>query len=402
MKNLANELRPEKISEIIGQRHIKHLLSKVIENKLTSSFIFFGESGIGKSSTAFALAKEMNLKYAYFNASIDNKKDLIDLLENNEILIVDEIHRLNKDKQDILLSYLEFDKIIIYATTTENPYFKVNPAVRSRMQILQFYKLSEDDMFNGLKINLVKFYPNLKLSDSLIKRIVKLNNGDYRSCLNHLQILALIVKDKEVTIEDIKNVMPNMNFYSDENSVSHYNNLSAFHKSLRGSDINAAFYYGELIIKTGDFQGLFRRLLACAYEDIGLADTTIGTKVKDAIDAFEILGMPEGRLPLFNAIAFVALSPKSNSIYEAINKVEDFIDEGNVFMIPKHLQEGYYANAYKLGEGVGYKYPHDFENHFVKQEYLPKEAKNINFFKPKQFDSKKIVEYYKTVEEWKE
>ncbi len=165
MNNLANELRPKTLDDIIGQKQVVDLLKKVAKDRIHSSFIFFGESGTGKTSSAVALANDLGLKYNYFNASVNSKAELTKMLSDNEVLIIDEIHRLNKDKQDILLSYLEFDKIIIYATTTENPYFRVNPALRSRMQILQFTKLSEDEMFEGVKLNLKKHFPNYEMDD---------------------------------------------------------------------------------------------------------------------------------------------------------------------------------------------------------------------------------------------
>lgn len=245
MNNLANELRPKTLDDIIGQKQVVDLLKKVAKDRIHSSFIFFGESGTGKTSSAVALANDLGLKYNYFNASVNSKAELTKMLSENEVLIIDEIHRLNKDKQDILLSYLEFDKIIIYATTTENPYFRVNPALRSRMQILQFTKLSEDEMFEGVKLNLKKHFPNYEMDDSTIKVFVKLSNGDYRSCLNNLQMLILMTKNKQISLDDIKKFVPNISFYSDENSSSHYNNLSAFHKSLRGSDVDASLYYGR-------------------------------------------------------------------------------------------------------------------------------------------------------------
>lgn len=402
MDNLANKLRPKKLSEIIGQHKNIALLKEVVKNKILTSFIFFGEAGTGKTSTAFVLANELKLKHGYFNASVGSKAELVKLLDENKALIIDEIHRLNKDKQDILLSYLEFDKIIIYATTTENPYFRVNPALRSRMQILRFSKLDENDMFIGVKDNLKKHYPKIKIDDETIKKFVKLSNGDYRSCLNNLQMLALINKSGKITFEDIKTIVPNMTFYSDADSTSHYNNLSAFHKSLRGSDVDAAIYYGSIIIKTGDYQGLFRRLICCAYEDVGIADPKLPTQVLNALEAVEILGLPEARLPLYFAIITVALAPKSNSVTKAMTNVEGFIEEGNVHEVPKHLRDGHYASAHKLGDAIGYKFPHDYRLSWVKQDYLPTKIKNQRFFSLHENDNKKIKEYYEVIKKLKE
>ncbi|EIE41822.1 recombination factor protein RarA [Mycoplasmopsis canis UFG4] len=381
-KNLANYLRPKSISEIIGQHHIKALLRSVIDKQIATSFIFFGESGIGKTSTAIALATEMKLSFGYFNASVGSKNELMNILENNEIVIIDEIHRLNKDKQEILLSYLEFDKIIVYATTTENPYFKVVPAIRSRMQILQFYKLEIPEIVKGLRKIVNNEFPELMISDSKLELLANYSSGDYRSSINNLQMLATLKTDyTDITEKDLKTIIPNINFYSDQNSSEHYNNLSAFHKSVRGSDIDAALYYGFLILASGDYDGLFRRMLALAYEDIGLANPQMGQRVLSAIEAFERLGMPEGELPIAYAIADLSLSPKSNSVYLAKEKVKDIIlSQGKVFRIPNHLRDAHYNSASKLGDGIGYKYPHDFKNNWVPQMYLPKELREAKFY----------------------
>lgn len=398
MKNLANSLRPKVLDDIIGQKDVIKLLKEVVKNKVHFSFIFFGESGTGKTSTANSLANELGLKHATFNASINSKNDLIKMLDENEILIIDEIHRMNKDKQDILLSYLEYDKIIVYATTTENPYFRVNPALRSRMQILQFNKLTEDEIFEGIKKNIKKYTPNLIIDDATLKQFVKISNGDYRSCLNNLQMLDLITGDNNnITLQDLKTILPNVNFYSDFNSTAHYDNLSAFHKSLRGSDVDAALYYGSIILKSGDYQGLFRRLLCCAYEDVGLADPTLPQKIHIALSDVEMLGFPEAKLPLYYAIVMTALARKSNSVYKAISKVESFIDQGNIYEIPKHLKDNHYNSASKLGYGVNYKYPHDYPGSFIKQQYLPKEILKKEFFELSDNDVLKISEYYKHI-----
>ncbi|WP_406616975.1 AAA family ATPase [Mycoplasmopsis adleri] len=401
MKNLANQLRPQNLDDIIGQKNVIDLLKTVVKNHILSSFIFFGEAGTGKTSTANALANELELKHATFNASVGSKNELVKLLQENDVVIIDEIHRLNIDKQDILLSYLEYDKVIVYATTTENPYFRVNPALRSRMQILQFTKLSEEDLFKGIKMNITKHFPDLIIDDDTIKQFVKISNGDYRSCLNNLQMLALIHKKDKVTLEDIKKILPNMTFYSDFNSSAHYNNLSAFHKSLRGSDVDAALYYGSLITKTGDFQGLFRRLLCCAYEDVGLADPTLPQKIHIALEDVERLGFPEANLPITYAIIMVALAKKSNTVYKSLTNVSSFIDQGNVYEVPKHLRDSHYSSAAKLGDGINYKYPHDYPYSIVKQNYLPKVIQNKKFFNYSDNDNRKFIDYYLQLQEIK-
>ncbi|WP_370452021.1 replication-associated recombination protein A [Mycoplasma sp. NEAQ87857] len=398
-KNLANQLRPNKIDDIVGQTHVKKLLKQVVKNNLTTSFLFFGESGIGKTTAAMCLANEMNLNWGYFNASVDAKNKLIEILDNCDVVIIDEIHRLNKDKQDILLSYLEFDKIIVYATTTENPYFKVVPALRSRMQILELYKLSINDIVDGLRKIIDQNFNNLNISDKMLIELANYSAGDYRSSINNLQMLALLKSNNEpVSLADLKDIIPNINFYSDANSTAHYDNLSAFHKSLRGSDYNAALYYGLLILKSGDYDGLFRRMLCVAYEDIGLASIGIGSRVENAIKAYERLGMPEGKLPITYAIMDLALAPKSNSVYQAINQVEQVLNQGQIYQVPKHLKDAHYNSAKKLGYGLEYLYPHDYPNNYIKQDYLPKELLNYQFFEfGDNLVEKKLKQYWTNI-----
>ncbi|ADE19806.1 replication-associated recombination protein A [Mycoplasma crocodyli] len=399
MKNLANELRPKILDDIIGQSHILDLLKKIVLNKVKTSFIFFGESGTGKTSCSFALANEMKLKYDYFNASIDSKSDLVKKLENNEIIIIDEIHRLNKDKQDILLSFLEFDKIIVYATTTENPYFRVNPALRSRMQILSFEKLKEHDLFSGLSKIKNKYFNSLNLDDEIILELVRYSAGDFRACINNLQMLGILYSNNEkIHKDDLKKVIPNINFYSDRDSSAHYNNLSAFHKSLRGSDVNAALYYGFVIVKSGDYQGLIRRLNCVVYEDIGLANPNIILRMEAAFNTIERLGFPEADLAVAFAIIDVALSPKSNSIYKAMSAVKSDIESGKIYEVPDHLKDAHYKSSVKLGYGLTYKYPHDYYNNWIKQDYLPKELKDIIYYNPgKNINEIKYNDYWNEI-----
>ncbi|WP_324673273.1 replication-associated recombination protein A [Mycoplasma sp. 888] len=380
-KNLANLIRPTKLENIVGQKHVVKLLEKVVANKITTSFIFFGESGTGKTTSAMILANQLGFKYDLFNASVDNKDKLINILKNNDVIIIDEIHRLNKDKQDILLSYLEFDKIIVYATTTENPYFKVVPALRSRMQIVQFFKISEDEIAEKLNQIVKESFPNYLISMDVLKNLARFSSGDLRLSINNLHMLILCSDPGvEITKEQLKQVIPNINFYSDLNSSAHYNNLSAFHKSLRGSDVNAALYYGMLILKSGDVDGLFRRMICASYEDIGHASPNVSLRVLNAIEAFERLGMPEGKLPIAFAIIDIALAPKSNSTYIAIENTEQILDSGQIYQIPKHLKDSHYASATKLGDGVDYKYPHNYWNNYVNQQYLPKELSKAEFY----------------------
>lgn len=380
MKHLTLSLRPQNLKEVIGQDHLKPLLSKIIQTQDLSSLIFYGESGIGKTSLALILAQSLNKKFTTFNASVGLKAELITKINQNKILIIDEIHRLNKDKQDILLSYLEEKQITIYATTTENPYFKVNPAIRSRMLILQLYKISSKEMAQGVSNILQNQLSDLKMSPQVIDDLVHFSAGDYRNVLNNLVLLYKVFSGQEVDAKKLKIVIPNISFFSDKLGDAHYNNLSAFHKSLRGSDVDAALYYSALILKSGDIDGLFRRILAVAYEDVGLANPTMGIKVDAAIRAFERLGLPEGYLPIGHIICDLALSPKSNAAYSAMAQAQAIVNAGKIYNIPKHLQDNHYSNSRKLGAGIGYKYPHDFPNNWVSQSYLPQELANTHFF----------------------
>lgn len=389
---MANALRPSRLDDIIGQKNVVQLLKDTKKNNFLTSYLFFGEPGVGKTSCAIALANEFDISYALFNATVDSKADLIKKLDLHKIVIIDEIHRLNKDKQDILLSYLEQDKNIVFATTTENPYFKVNPALRSRMKILEFKKLSVADIKEGIKKHFTNKVFTFKITDQNLTSLIESSSGDYRNVLNNLQFIEKIYPKKEISLELIKTIVPNINFFSDKDATSHYDNLSAFHKSLRGSDVDAALYYASLILETGDMDGLIRRIVAMSYEDIGLASPNIQIRVDAAVRAIERLGLPEALLPLGFIICELCLAPKSNSAYKGITKALDYVKTGKIYDIPKHLKDAHYNSASKLGYGIEYKYPHDYPYHYVEQTYLPNELKNIKFF---EFGSSKNEKNYK-------
>lgn len=401
MKKQVNiNKRPQNWSELIGQDHLKPLFKNIVKEKDDSSLIFYGHSGIGKTSTAILLATLLKKTYDIFNPSLEDKKTLITKLKNNEILIIDEIHAMNKDKQDILLPLLENKKNIIYATTTENPYFTINPALRSRMKILNFEKISFEKILlyfkKMTKNNLIKF----KIDKNNIYSLISCAQGDLRIFTYSIDLLNKLYVNKNVTEKELKVVIPDINFFSDKKGDEHYNNLSAFHKSLRGSDVDAALYYGSLIIKSGDIQGLFRRMINVAYEDISLANSIMGIKVESAIKAYERLGLPEGYNPLGFIICELALSPKSNSTYLAMHKANELIDSGKVYDIPNHLKDSHYKSAKKLGRGKGYKYPHNFENNYVDQQYLPEEIKTKIFEFGRSINEQKIENYWKKIKNY--
>ena len=379
---LANKLKPKKIDEIIGQEHLvkkDKIIYNMIKNKKIFSMILYGKPGIGKTSIAYAIAGELNEKIRYLNATVNNKKDFDIVVEeakmyNGLILIMDEIHRLNKDKQDLLLPYLENGLITIIGMTTSNPYHSINPAIRSRCQIFELKPLSNDDIKKGIKRAIESnILENINIDEKTIDYIVKLSNGDLRYAYNLLEVAFYTSSNKNITIDNIKQINNKPAYIDDKNGDSHYDLLSAFQKSIRGSDVNASIYYLARLIHAGDFDSIYRRLSVICYEDIGLANPSMGPKVYAAIQACERLGMPELIIPLANVVIELALSPKSNSAYLAINNALNDIENGNAKNMPKHINSS----------AFGYKYPHDYKNGFVKQQYLPDELINRKYYIPK-------------------
>lgn len=378
MKNLAEQLRPKTLDEVVGQKHLMDLLLRMREKREIFSLIFYGQPGIGKTSLAFALANDLKKTSAYFNAATDTKAKLVEIISFADVIIIDEIHRLNKDKQDILLPAIEFNKIQMFATTTENPFFVVNPALRSRTNILELKPLVVEDVVDGLLLACKKLEKDKLFSKEVLEQIALSTGGDYRQSLNVLNVVIKLYGDEIITSEIIKKVIPSAVFYSDKNGDGHYDLLSAFHKSLRGSDINASLYYLAKLILSGDLLGIERRMLAVAYEDIGLANPNIALRVKTAIDAAKRLGFPEARLPLASATIELASAAKSNSTILAIDSALEEVKKGDQ-AIPDHLKDAHYASAAKLNRGKGYKYPHDFGG-YVQQQYLPDKLINKKFY----------------------
>ncbi|MCP4337168.1 MAG: AAA family ATPase [Mycoplasma sp.] len=397
MNNLANDLRPKKLEDIIGQKHIIPFLKKIIIKKATTSILFYGKPGIGKTTISKILANELGLPFMMFNAAKDSKSDLVKIISNYDVIIIDEIHRLNKDKQDILLSYIENSNIIVYATTTENPYRIINPAVRSRMHILALESINEEDITEGIQHIIKKYNLDIKIDKENLNSISKIASGDFRSALNIIDLIERFYPTETITKEMIKEVLPSINFYSDKSGDVHYDLLSAFHKSLRGSNIDAVLYYGILIAESGDIQGLFRRMLAVCYEDIGLANPGMGIKLEASIKAIERLGFPEAYNPLSFILIELANSPKSNSSYLAKNKVLEKIKEGHVYEVPSHLKDKSYRYSSTFNDDE-YKYPHNFKNNWIDQQYLPNEIKDEKFYKhQKNSNEIKYFEYWKEI-----
>ena len=380
MEILADKLRPKKIDDIIGQKHLVgegKILTNLVKNKKLFSMIFYGKPGIGKTSIATALVSELEMHYKFLNATVNNKSDFDTAIMEAKmygdmVLIIDEIHRMNKDKQDILLPHIESGLIILIGLTTSNPYHKINPAIRSRCQIFELKELSCDDLVEGLK-RAFTYLPQLRIDEEALKYIATLSSGDFRSALNTLEVTYYATKDHVITIDEIKKINSKPVFFHDKDEDGHYQVLSAFQKSIRGSDVDAALHYLARLIVAGDLDSIYRRMSVIAYEDIGLANPGIGPKVMAAIEAAELVGLPEARIPLGQIVTEMALSPKSNSTLLAIDAAISDINKGLAGEIPKHIHEG----------SPDYIYPHNYKNDYVKQEYMPDKLKNKKYYMKK-------------------
>ena len=380
MELLANILRPTKLNDVIGQKHLigdNKVLTNLVNNKHLFSMILYGKPGIGKTSIANAIVNEIDKPYKFLNATINKVIDFNIVIEEAKmqgemILIIDEIHRMNKDKQDLLLPYIESGLIILIGLTTSNPYHKINPAIRSRCQIFELHELTTDDIVEGLKKALNKL-EDIKIDDKTLLLIARLSSGDFRSALNLLEVSYYSTNDKIVTEEVVKRINSKPVIFADKNEDGHYDLLSAFQKSIRGSDPDAAIYYLGRLIEIGDLDSIYRRMSVIAYEDIGLANPGMGPKVRAAIESSELLGLPEARIPLAVVVEELALSPKSNSAITAIDNALSDIRKGNTGNVPNHIKTN----------SKDYKYPHNYPKYYVEQQYLPDNIKNKRYYIPK-------------------
>ena len=380
MELLANKMRPQSLKDIIGQKHLigeDKVLTNLVKNGKIFSMILYGKPGIGKTSIANTLINELHIRSKFLNATTNNKADFDIAIEEAKmygemILVIDEIHRMNKDKQDILLPHIESGLIILIGLTTSNPYHKINPAIRSRCQIYELKELSIEDIIEGLK-RAYTYLPDLKMEDDALKYIATLSGGDFRSALNTLEVSYYATKDHIITIEEIKKINNKPVFFHDKNEDGYYEVLSAFQKSIRGSDVDASLHYLARLIVAGDLDSIYRRMSVIAYEDIGLANPGIGPKVMAAIQACELVGLPEARIILGEIITEMALSPKSNSTLLAIDAAINDINKGLASAIPKHIHEG----------SPDYIYPHNYKNDYVPQEYMPDKLKNRKYYQRK-------------------
>jgi putative ATPase len=401
LKPLAFRMRPRTIDEIVGQEHLvgkDKIIARMVKSRQLTSMILYGPPGIGKTSIASAIAGSTNFAFRTLNAVTNNKKDMEIVaaeakMSGKVILLLDEVHRLDKAKQDFLLPFLENGMITLIGATTSNPYHAINPAIRSRCQIFELKPLTPDEVRTAL-VRAIKDeergFGELKLDipDEALDHFANGSNGDVRSALNALELAVLSTDPNQegiilIDLGTAEECLQKKSFAHDKDGDAHYDVLSAFQKSIRGSDVNAALHYLGRLIEAGDLISISRRLLVIAYEDISLASPQAGARTLAAIETAERVGFPEARIPLANAVIELCLSPKSNSAVLAIDAALSDIQKGIVGEVPDHLKDAHYKGAKDLGRGIDYLYPHNYENGWVRQQYLPDRIKNKQYYQPK-------------------
>ena len=402
MKPLAYRMRPKKIEDIVGQQHLVgpgKIIERMVKARLLSSMILYGPPGTGKTSIASAIAGSTKYAFRTLNAATDSKKDLEAIaaeakMSGTVVLMLDEIHRLTKPKQDFLLPHLENGSIILIGATTENPYISINPAIRSRTQIYEVKPLTEADITQAINRALTDTTNglgnlDLEVSPEAMTHLSQATHGDLRSTLNALELAAKSTppNDEGQIILDlpiVEECLQRKALVQDKDGDAHYDVISAFQKSIRGSDADAALHYLARLLEAGDLISVNRRLLTIAYEDIGLANPAAAARTVSAVTAAEKIGLPEARIPLANAVIELCVSPKSNSAIQAIDAAIADIRAGNYGDVPDTLKDAHYQGAAKLGRGTDYKFPHDFPHDWVKQTYLPQKIKNKQYYQPKE------------------
>jgi putative ATPase len=411
---LAYDIRPKTLTEYIGQEHIvgpNGAIPKMLKSKKLSNIILYGPPGTGKTTLAAILATEFNLPFYKVNASDAGIGDLRTIIstadkngEDKFILFVDEIHLFKKNIQQFLLDYVESGRIVLIGSTAENPFFTIHKAILSRCNVFQLKELSMDNLITGLNRAfdyLVKEYADFEVikDDKVIEGIAAMSNGDMRSALNKIELIfnaCIDVDNKKIEfiMENVSDDLLRRVLRYDRDGDDHYDTLSAFMKSLRGSDPDAAIHYLAKLIKAEDLQGICRRLLCSASEDIGLANPQAVQVVHACVENALQLGLPEARIPLAQATIFLAISPKSNSCINAIDFALADLDSIDTGVIPNHLRDAHYAGAKTFGHGTTYKYPHNYENDYVEQQYLPDAIKNKKYYIPKDNKTEKSYADY--------
>ena len=401
MKPLADLVRPTELDEVCGQEHIlgkNKILDRIIKSGHISNMIFYGPPGTGKTTVANIIARKAGKRFYKLNATNASLKDIQDITKeldtflgmNGVVLYLDEIQNFNKKQQQSLLEYIEDGRITLIASTTENPYFYIFKAILSRSTIFEFKPVGEEDIKKALDraitLRSKEFNEiSIKVTNDAKEYLAAYCNGDVRKALNGLEVALNSTKpndDKEILInlEVVKDSTQSKVIAFDMDGDAHYDILSAFQKSIRGSDADAAIHYLARLIKGGDLISICRRLQVIAAEDIGLAYPQAALIVKSLVDSARELGFPEARIPLAEATILLATSPKSNSSYVAINRALADLENMTIDDIPMHLKDAHYGGASKMGRGVEYKYPHAYENHYVKQQYLPDNIKNKVYY----------------------
>ena len=421
---LASRLRPTTLDEVVGQQHIvgkDKLLYRAIKADKLSSIIFYGPPGTGKTTLAKVIANTTSAEFMQINATSAGKKDMEEVVaaaKNNQgmygkktILFIDEIHRFNKGQQDYLLPFVEDGTIILIGATTENPYFEVNPALLSRSVIFELKKLSTEDIrtlllraVNDTEKGMGSYHA--QMDDDAFEFLADMANGDARAALTAIELGILTTDRSEdgiihITLDVASECIQKRVINYDKTGDNHYDTISAFIKSMRGSDPDAAVYYLARMLYAGeDVKFIARRIMILASEDIGNADPQALQVAVAAAQAVERLGMPEARIVLAQAVTYMASAPKSNSAINAIDKAMRVVQETKTPPVPVHLQDAHYKSAGKLGHGKGYKYAHDYKNHYVKQQYLPDGLTGEVFYEPSENGyEQQIRAYYKKIKE---
>lgn len=398
-KPLADRIRPTELCDVVGQKHLlspDKALYNMIQNGDIPNLIFYGPSGVGKTTVASIIANKTKRALRKLNGTSASTQDIKDIVSeigtfsapNGILLYLDEIQYFNKRQQQSLLEYIENGKITLIASTTENPYFYVYSAILSRSTVFEFKALDCNDVMPAVErgFKFLEKENNIKITypDEVVKKIALGCGGDVRKALNSVEncyfATPTVDGEKSITIETAEELTQKSAMRYDKDGEEHYDIVSAFQKSMRGSDTNAALHYLARLLEAGDLPSACRRLMVCACEDVGLAYPQIIPIIKAAVDAAMMVGLPEARIPLADAVVLVAESPKSNSAYEAINTAMADVKKGNFGPIPRHLQNKHFNGEDAEIKGQHYVYPHDCPNHWTEQQYLPDKLKNTKYY----------------------